>query len=133
MRRRLSVLGVALAMAGGVGLYAWHAFGVVSARAEVRAVNGRITFGSPDPAIGDVTLWTARVDGTHRRRLTHEPSFFSDWSPDGRRIAYDFFDPATNEEHIATIRPDGRHRRQITFGSGIQEIPRWSPDGRWIA
>jgi Tol biopolymer transport system component len=96
-----------------------------------RLVNGRISFGSPDPRIGDVTLWTARADGTHRRRLTHEPSFFSDWSPSGRRIAYDFLDSAGNE-HIATIRPNGNARRQITFEHGIQEIPRWSPDGHWI-
>jgi hypothetical protein len=113
-------------VAGQSAAYAKHA-----ARAEGKAVppvNGRISFGSPDPAVGDFTLWTARPDGTHRRRLTHEPSFFSDWSPDGRRIAYDFVDPAGNE-HVATIRPDGRGRRQISFGHGIQEIPRWSSDG----
>ena len=105
---------------------------VETGQAQHGPSNGRISFGSPDPKIGDVTLWTARVDGSDRRRLTHEPSFFSDWSPSGRRLAYDFLDSAGNE-HIATIRPDGHDRRQITFGHGIQEIPRWSPDGEWIA
>jgi Tol biopolymer transport system component len=96
-----------------------------------RPANGRVSFGTPDPSVGDVTLWTARVDGTHRRRLTREPSFFSDWSPDGLQIAYDFLD-RLGREHIATIRPNGGHRRQITFGAGIQEVPKWSPNGRWI-
>jgi Tol biopolymer transport system component len=29
--------------------------------------------------------------------------------------------------------PNGRHVRQLTFGPAIQEIPKWSPDGRRIA
>jgi Tol biopolymer transport system component len=54
----------------------------------------------------------------------------SDWSPDGRRIAFDFADDTG--VHNATMDPDGRHVRQLTFGRGIREIPRWSSDGRWI-
>ena len=57
-------------------------------------------------------------------------SFFSDWSPDGGRIAFDFADGTS--EHLATMDPNGRHVRQLTFGKGIQEVPKWSPDGRWI-
>jgi TolB protein len=137
MRRRSRALNGTAVLLLSVGLaasaaaaYARHA-GAAPGR-EHRPVNGRITFGSPDPSVGDFALWTARADGTDRRRLTHEPSFFSDWSPSGRRIAYDFVDAAGNE-HVATIRPDGEGRRQITFGHGIQEVPRWSPSGRWIA
>ncbi|MER7250402.1 hypothetical protein [Kribbella sp. NPDC000426] len=55
----------------------------------------------------------------------------SDWSPDGRRIAFDFVDDTG--VHIATMDPDGRHVRQLTSGRGIQGDPKWSPDGRWIA
>lgn len=105
---------------------------VAAGQTQQGSLNGRISFGSPDPKVGDVTLWTARADGTDRRRLTHEPSFFSDWAPSGRLIAYDFFNQAAGEGHIAIIRPDGHDRRQITFGHGIQEVPRWSPEGRWI-
>jgi Tol biopolymer transport system component len=92
--------------------------------------NGRITFGRFDPALGDFSIWAANPDGTHQRRLTHVPSFFSDWSPSGSRIAFDFADDAG--EHLATMDSNGRHVRQLTFGKGIQEIPRWSPDGRTI-
>ena len=28
---------------------------------------------------------------------------------------------------------DGTRVRQLTFDRGIQEVPRWSPNGRWIA
>jgi Tol biopolymer transport system component len=29
--------------------------------------------------------------------------------------------------------PNGRQVRQLTFGHGIQEAPKWSPQGHWIA
>jgi Tol biopolymer transport system component len=91
--------------------------------------NGRIAFAQFDPKINAATLWTARIDGTHRRQLTrtHDP-FDPDWSPSGRQIAFDFVDHRGNV-HIATIGAYGRDRRQITFGKGIQEEPDWSPAG----
>ena len=55
---------------------------------------------------------------------------FSDWAPDGRRIAFDFLDDTG--VHIATMDPNGGHVRQLTFGPAVQEVPKWSPDGRWI-
>lgn len=93
-------------------------------------VNGRITFGRFDPELGDYSIWAANPDGSHQQRLTHVPSFFSDWSPDGRRIAFDFADDTG--VHLATMDPDGRHLRQLTFGPAIQEVPDWAPDGGWI-
>jgi Tol biopolymer transport system component len=119
MRTRLSliVLAVAVAVIGNAPL----------AAAGDGPVNGRITFGRFDPALGDYSIWAANPDGTHQRRLTHVPSFFSDWSPGGHRIAFDFAN--STGVHLATMDPDGRHVRQLTFGKGIQEIPRWSPDG----
>ena len=122
MRTRLAliVLAVAVAVLGSAPL----------AAAGDRPANGQITFGRFDPALGDFSIWAANPDGSHQRRLTHVPSFFSDWSPGGRRIAFDFADGIG--VHLATMDPNGRHMRQLTFGKGIQEIPRWSPDGRKI-
>ena len=79
--------------------------------------------------LGDFSIWAANPDGTHQQRLTHVPSF-SDWAPDGRRIAFDFLDDTG--VHIATMDPNGGHVRQLTFGPAVQEVPKWSPDGRWI-
>jgi hypothetical protein len=95
-----------------------------------RPINGRITFGRFDPALGDFSIWAANPDGTHQQRLTHIPSFFSDWSPNGRRIAFDFIHGSS--EHLATMDPNGRHMRQLTFRKGIQEVPKWSPNGHRI-
>lgn len=35
--------------------------------------------------------------------------------------------------HIATVHPDGRHRKTLTSETGVQEAPKWSPDGESIA
>jgi dipeptidyl aminopeptidase/acylaminoacyl peptidase len=121
--RRAALAGLLLALLAPVG--------VVPAGASGAPENGRITFGRLDPALGATSLWTADIDGTRQRRLTREASFFSDWSPSGTRVAFDFED-ATGV-HIATVRPDGTDRRALTSAPGVQEAPDWSPDGRWIA
>src|SRR5437763_16334875 len=104
--------------------------GPPAAQASQTPANGMISFGKFDPALGDMSLWVANSNGTGQRRLVTGISNFSDWSPDGRRIAFDFIDDAG--VHIASISPHGGSPQQITFGSGIQEVPKWSPDGQWI-
>ncbi len=96
-----------------------------------RSHNGSIAFGRLDPALNNFSMWVARSDGTGQQRITRGPSNFSDWSPDDKRIAFDF--PAETGVHIAIIAPDGRNRRNLTTAVGVQEAPKWSPDGRWIA
>jgi Tol biopolymer transport system component len=92
--------------------------------------NGSIAFGRFDPAIDNFSLWVAKANGTHQKRVTEGPANFSDWSPDGRRIAFDF--PDGMDVHIGTIAPDGTDRRTLTTATGVQEAPDWSPDGEWI-
>jgi Tol biopolymer transport system component len=123
MRSKLPLIALAIALAV-LG-------GALPAAAGDRPTNGRISFARFDPELGAFSIWAANPDGTHQRRLTHLPSHFSDWSPDGRRIAFDFEDDTG--VHIATMNPNGHRVRQLTFGPAIQEIPDWSPDGRWIA
>ncbi len=122
MKSRLSLVAVAVVTVALVG--------APNAEAVKRPVNGQISFGKFDPALGDTSLWVANSDGTAQRRLVNVISNFSDWAPDGRRIAFDFVDDLG--VHLATISPGGRSMQQITFGAGIQEVPRWSPDGNWI-
>ena len=108
MRNVVLGMAVVLAMTGGSCTAA-------SAHSHARSTNGEISFGKFDPALGDMSLWVANPYDTDQRRLVHVISNFSDWSPDGRRIAFDFIDDAG--VHIATISADGGAMRQITFGS----------------
>jgi len=103
-----------------------------SAHATFPGKNGRIAFGRLDPNIGWLGLFTANLDGTDQKQLVSGTVFFSDWSPDGKRIAFDFFDADGNQQ-IGVINSDGSNLEQITSGQGIHEAPSWSPDGLHIA
>ncbi|MDQ0826222.1 Tol biopolymer transport system component [Arthrobacter sp. B2I5] len=94
------------------------------------AENGDIAFGRYDPALQGLSLWVAEADGSHQRRLTYDQANFSDWGPEGRLIVFDFTDDTG--VHIATIDPDGGHRTTLTSAPGVQEAPKWSPDGNSI-
>lgn len=75
-------------------------------------------------------LFTVRTDGTHRRQIVAEPACGAEWSPDGRRIAYE------GDHGIFVATSDGKGRRRLT-NPGRQEDepdtePSWSPDGKRI-
>jgi Tol biopolymer transport system component len=123
---RLIALAIALAVLGGA----------VPAAAGDWPINGQIGFARFDPELGDWSIWAANPDGSHQRRLTHIPSFFSDWSPDGRRIAFNAAPVFPGEPGFHTdiwvMRADGSHKRQLTRGA-FDDEPVFSPDGRRIA
>lgn len=105
--------------------------GALPAGAAQGPENGRISFSRYDPTIGAPTIWIADADGQNADQLGTGPSFFSDWSPDGTRIAFDFEDDSG--VHIATIGVDGQQRQTLISEPGIQDSPDWSPDGQWVA
>jgi Tol biopolymer transport system component len=89
-------------------------------------------FGRFNPDIGDFQIFVANPDGSHLFQLTTVPSEVSDWSPDGTRIAYDFFDGQTVQ--IATINPDGTGNVQLTHQENVfPGEPAWSPDATVLA
>jgi Tol biopolymer transport system component len=104
---------------------------VAPAGATFPGRNGRIVYRQFDPVTERFPLLRANPDGTQVTELSDRPGLFSDWSADGRRVAFDYWDPDGNQQ-IATINADGSDLREITSGPGIHEVPSWSPDGRRI-
>jgi WD40-like Beta Propeller Repeat len=116
----LLVAGVATFAVGLVG----------SASATFPGSNGPIVFRDDHPSSGTGSpLFRARADGSQVRVFSKRPGLFSDWRPDGGRIAFDFFQ-RDGSEQIATMRRDGSDLNVITSGKGIHEVPSYSPDGR---
>lgn len=71
--------------------------------------------------------------GSNVRRLTFEGDYNAApaWSPRGNWIAYVCRTPE-RQFKLCLITPDGSKRLQITSGTGIDDSPSWSPDGRHL-
>ena len=110
-------------------------FAVLMARrvsATFPGTNGQISFGIFNPAIGDTQIFVSNPDGSKQVQLTALPSENSDWSPDGSKIAFDYFDGQTVQ--IATIKPDATGFVQLTTQeNAFHGEPAWSPHATSIA
>jgi Tol biopolymer transport system component len=90
---------------------------------------------APDPSDGaPFELWTIDADGRNARKFLDLPGYTCgspDWSPDGKRIAFDRWQvgqPLSASE-IAIVDSDGGNCRAIGPGA----VPSWSPDGKQLA
>jgi Tol biopolymer transport system component len=119
--RRLKMLAaiggmMVLAMVGTGGL----------AKAAYPGTNGRISFSALPCCAGPIS--TMNADGSDVRPLTS--GLISDWSPDGRKIAFD--DGNNNHVEVFTMNADGSDRHQVTHLAGITGDPSWSPGGNLL-
>ena len=85
---------------------------------------------------GSRDLHVMTAEGGSLQRLTDDPAQerYPDWSPDGNQLV--FYSDKSGRQEIYVIAREDRSSgwgepRQLTFDGG--QVPRWSPDGRWIA
>ena len=123
--RRLIVL-VTVAALSVLGLVT---VGGEAANATTPGKNGLILFHA-DTGSG-AQLYTIKPNGTQLRQLTHVDgeAVNGDWSPDGRRIAFEL----GGETHagIAIMNADGTGIRDLT-PTGFQGQPAFTPDGHHL-
>ncbi|HKI01847.1 MAG TPA: hypothetical protein VKK31_07710 [Thermoanaerobaculia bacterium] len=73
----------------------------------------------------------AQVQAGAYKKLTNISSSESNWSPDGKKIA--FYSDRTGDYEIYVMNPDGTGVVQLTKTPGTDDMPAWSPDGKRIA
>src|SRR4029079_19231210 len=80
-------------------------------------------------------LFTARTDGTDRVQITTGGPFFdleARWSPDGGTVAVTRVDPDGIYSAVWVVGADGSDPHSVSGPPSYAELPRWSPDGRWL-
>lgn len=96
----------------------------------------------PREASDNGELWLMSGDGSLQTRLIESEADtfvgYASWAPDGSRIGYSKFHVVggTSEDAEAaiwTVAPDGTARTELLSGEGMFWLPRWSPDGQWLA
>lgn len=123
--RRSSIM---VAVVVGITLFALVPVGPT--QATTPGDNGLIAFGADDGS--GFEIYTIRSDGTHLRQLTHEDAnaFRPDWSPDGRRIAFQL-EKSDESSDIMIMNAGGSNRRDLT-PSGYEDLPAFTPDGHQL-
>jgi Tol biopolymer transport system component len=103
------------------------------AAATTPGQNGRIAF-SAVVADGSQQIFTVRTDGGGLRQVTHADgdSITPDWSPDGRRLTFEFDSPTACG--IQIMRADGNDVRDLPGvpGSTCNGQPAFTADGRGV-
>lgn len=128
--RRLLRAGTVL-LAGILAL-TWPGAASTASAGTYGGQNGQLAFARVDET--GVDIFTVDRDGSDLRRFINTPagfaSVYGDWSPDGRRLAFDSDRSGNVEIYVATL--DGDIRR-LTRNPAGDARPSWTPDGRHLA
>jgi len=83
-------------------------------------------------------IWLMSSSGDHPTKIVSENRVFTrnlEWSPTGKRLAYDYLDPAQRGGSFRSIAPDGSNAALVLKDELLSDQSvdlAWSPDGRLV-
>jgi TolB protein len=95
-----------------------------------------IIFHGKSPAEPYHKTWQTNSDGSEPKTLSiPDTDSVGDWSSDGQWLVTmsDRHPPHDSGSQLYLMRLDGTAARRITDGRGHNVLPRFSPDGKWVA
>jgi Tol biopolymer transport system component len=91
---------------------------------------------SKPQGVDGVDLYVVNVSGGTPKKLTDDLTANTEaapeWSPDGKRIAYQVMAQGAKTNDIWVMDGDGSNKVALVTGSGDNIRPHWSPDGNFI-
>ncbi|HET6246931.1 MAG TPA: hypothetical protein VFE47_04465 [Tepidisphaeraceae bacterium] len=79
-------------------------------------------------ADGNITGISAEHPITKDANVNWGPFYY----PDGQHIVYATSKHGPANYGLYVIRPDGTHDKRVTYAAGIDILPAFSPDGKWL-
>jgi Tol biopolymer transport system component len=106
--------------------------GAGQARAVFAGENGRIVYATRGDESNPYSVHTILPNGQGDAVIRRSPGSHFAWSPNGRRIAFDWSRTSKRQLDIYAIRADGANVRRLTWNIN-NKGPRYSPGGGRIA
>ena len=108
--------------------------GVQETEPDISPDGKSIVYTSFDGSAGDIVR--SKIDGSGVKPLLEgtQDDGAPEWSPDGKRIAFERGETSVSTVDVYVMKKDGSGRKQRTDTSQKSEFnPTWSPDGKRIA
>lgn len=93
----------------------------------------RIAFASDRGGTGQI--WTCLADGSQCRQVTNMTggsAGFARWSPDGRRLVFEYIPRDGVRPRIYSVSAGGGEPSPLTNDASTNVFPSWSRDGKWV-
>lgn len=93
---------------------------------------GMLVYEQKNPNNEKMVLFNRKGDIV-KTLLDRKPFYWAEFSPNGRKVAFDYYDPSSRNIDIWTYDMARGVLTRLTFNKAADVYPRWTPDGKQIS